>query len=41
MPVKMAIADYGVGNLHSIRKALELCGAEPYIVEDLAELLDA
>ena len=28
MPVKMAIADYGVGNLHSIRKALENCGAE-------------
>ena len=41
MPVRMAIADYGVGNLHSIRKALEICGAKPYIVEDLSELLEA
>jgi glutamine amidotransferase len=41
MSVKMAIADYGVGNLHSIRKALELCGAQPYIVEDMEELLEA
>ncbi len=41
MPVRMAIADYGVGNLHSIRKALEMCGASPYVVEDMADLLDA
>lgn len=41
MPLKMAIADYGVGNLHSIRKALEICGAAPYIVEDPGELLEA
>ncbi len=41
MPVRMAIADYGVGNLHSIRKALENCGARPYIVEDMTELLKA
>lgn len=41
MPVRMAIADYGVGNLHSIRKALENCGAQPYIVEDMAELPEA
>jgi len=41
MPLKMAIADYGVGNLHSIRKALEICDADPYIVEDLGELLEA
>ena len=41
MAVRMAIADYGVGNLHSIRKALENCGAIPYVVEDMRELLDA
>lgn len=41
MPVRMAVADYGVGNLHSIRKALENCGANPYIVEDMRELLEA
>ena len=41
MPVSLAIADYGVGNLHSIRKALEMCGASPYVVEDMIELLDA
>lgn len=41
MPVRMAIADYGVGNLHSIRKALENCGASPYIVEDMSGLLEA
>jgi glutamine amidotransferase len=41
MPVRMAIADYGVGNLHSIRKALENCGASPYIVEEMRELLEA
>ncbi|MEM0448248.1 MAG: imidazole glycerol phosphate synthase subunit HisH [Methanomassiliicoccales archaeon] len=41
MPVSMAIADYGVGNLHSIRKALEICGAKPYIVRDMEELLGA
>lgn len=41
MPVRMAIADYGVGNLHSIRKALENCGARPFIVEDMPRLLEA
>ena len=41
MPVKVAIADYGVGNLHSIRKALENCGASPYVVDDMRELSKA
>jgi glutamine amidotransferase len=41
MPVKISIADYGVGNLHSIRKALELCRAEPTIVKDMSQLLEA
>jgi hypothetical protein len=39
MPVKVAIADYGVGNLHSIRKALENCGASPCVVDNMRKLL--
>jgi glutamine amidotransferase len=39
--VRMAIADYGVGNLHSIRKALELCGARPVVETNMRALLDA
>jgi glutamine amidotransferase len=39
--VKITIADYGVGNLHSIRKALENCGAKVSIATDLNLLLDA
>ena len=35
------MADYGVGNLHSIRKALENCGAKVHVVKDMRELLDA
>ena len=41
MTVSVAIADYGVGNLHSIRKALELCGSNPSVVRDMNALLDA
>ncbi len=41
MPVTISIADYGVGNLHSIRKALELCGAQPLIIRDMSELMEA
>jgi len=41
MVLEVAIADYGVGNLHSIRKALELCGSRPRIVKDMSALLDA
>jgi len=40
MPVNIAIADYGVGNLHSIRKALELCGADASVV-GMEDILDA
>ncbi|WP_019176493.1 imidazole glycerol phosphate synthase subunit HisH [Methanomassiliicoccus luminyensis] len=39
--VRVAIADYGVGNLHSIRKALELAGARPVIETNMRSLLDA
>jgi glutamine amidotransferase len=39
--VRVAIADYGVGNLHSIKKALELAGARPVIESNMKNLLDA
>ena len=39
--VRVAVADYGVGNLHSIRKALELAGARPVIESNIRNLLDA
>ncbi|NLK25185.1 MAG: imidazole glycerol phosphate synthase subunit HisH [Euryarchaeota archaeon] len=39
--VKVSIADYGVGNLHSIRKALKLAGARPVVESNMRNLLDA
>ncbi len=39
--MRLTLADYGVGNLHSIRKALELAGAEVEVVTDMNALLDA
>ncbi|MDW5563095.1 MAG: imidazole glycerol phosphate synthase subunit HisH [Methanomassiliicoccus sp.] len=39
--VRVAVADYGVGNLHSIRKALEIAGARPVIESNMHNLLDA
>ncbi|HEX2022014.1 MAG TPA: imidazole glycerol phosphate synthase subunit HisH [Candidatus Thermoplasmatota archaeon] len=41
VPLDVAILDYGVGNLHSIRKALERAGAAPRLVSDPRGLLDA
>jgi glutamine amidotransferase len=41
MPLNIAITDYGVGNLYSIRRSLEKCGANVRIVGDMAEVLDA
>jgi len=41
MPLKVALADYGVGNLHSIRKALENCGAIVNVIEDMSLLTEA
>lgn len=38
--MKMAVADYGVGNLHSISKALERAGADVCIVSDPRMLVD-
>jgi glutamine amidotransferase len=39
--LKVTMADYGVGNLHSIRKALELCGAQVTVVDDMSKLVEA
>lgn len=33
--------DYGVGNLHSLRKALDVAGARTEVTTDAAELVDA
>ena len=41
MPLRMTVADYGVGNLHSIRKSLENCGAVVTVTSDMSELVDA
>ncbi len=39
--MEVAILDYGVGNLHSIRKALEREGATPRLVSEPKAVLDA
>ena len=41
MPLNISITDYGVGNLYSIRRSLENCGANVTIVEDMSNLKDA
>ena len=41
MPLSVTIADYGVGNLYSIRRSLEMCGARTEVVTDMSRLLDA
>ena len=39
--LNITMIDYGVGNLHSLRKALEISGANVKVVTDAKELLDA
>ena len=39
--LSISLADYGVGNLHSLRKSLEICGAKVIVVSDMKDLLDA
>ena len=39
--MRITMADYGVGNLHSIKKALERSGATVEVVTDMSKLLDA
>ncbi len=41
MPLRISLSDYGVGNLYSIHRSLENCGAEVEVVRDMSELLDA
>ena len=37
----ITLADYGVGNLHSLKKSLENCGAKVVVATDMKDLLDA
>lgn len=39
--MRITIADYGVGNIHSISKALELAGGKVEIVDDMSALADS
>lgn len=41
MSLQVAMLDYGVGNLHSIRKAFERAGTVPVLTKDPERLLDA
>lgn len=41
MPLSITLTDYGVGNLYSIRRSLENCGAKVTVVKDMSALLDA
>ena len=36
--MKIAIIDYGMGNIHSVSKAIELCGAKPIITNKKDQL---
>lgn len=37
----ITIVDYGIGNLHSVRKAVEVVGGAPMVTSDPADLLKA
>lgn len=38
---KITIIDYGVGNLHSLRRAFKFCGVQAIISEDADEILNS
>lgn len=38
MPTRVAIVDYGIGNVDSVRRAVELCGGMPMVTAVHAEL---
>ena len=38
---RVAVVDYGVSNLDSVARALEECGATPFVTADPAELRHA
>ena len=39
--LNISLADYRVGNLHSLKKSLENCGAKVTVVTDMKDLLNA
>lgn len=39
--LNISLADYKVGNLHSLKKALENCGAKVTVITDMKDLIDA
>lgn len=39
--MRITLADYGVGNIHSISKALELAGAKVDVTADMSQLAEA
>ncbi|MCL2032044.1 MAG: imidazole glycerol phosphate synthase subunit HisH [Methanomassiliicoccaceae archaeon] len=41
MEVTVSLADYGVGNLHSINKALRNAGGDVRVVTDMRDLIDS
>lgn len=41
MTIDVAVADFGIGNLFSVRRALEHCGAEVVVSDDPRVLLEA
>ena len=41
MSVDVAVADYGIGNLFSVRRAFENCGASVLVTDDAKALMDA
>ena len=41
MPLRVTLTDYGVGNLYSIRRSLENCGAKVDVIRDMSGLKDA
>lgn len=36
--MKIAIIDYGMGNIHSVAKALQICGAKPLVTNSPADI---
>ncbi|MFA6710190.1 MAG: imidazole glycerol phosphate synthase subunit HisH [Candidatus Methanomethylophilaceae archaeon] len=41
MSLNVSLADYGVGNLHSLKKSLENCGANVTVITDMRDILKA
>jgi glutamine amidotransferase len=39
--MKIAIIDYGMGNMHSVAKAIQFCGVEPVITNKKSQIISA